>query len=1168
MWVCAIRRLRCQEERGDREDEIILSEKAVGALIRARYYPKIGLRPTKRVISTLSFTQSCSTFLRAPSVICLRQGNRLPFKLIINESDGRLNMIETNKRVESLIRLLNQADEIDENSIIDFKQEPHPKCYKCEFLKDVLALLNSCDRPDEDRWIIYGVENKNRKLVGFDKQHKDLLDDASYQQRICSNIRPRPFIELVTVDATKVLGYDGEGKQFAALYIPCENVGEVYELTKDVEDDCPKPNRDRPISYVGGTSFIRHGSATNILLEEDRIRIRALAQSRTSQVAFPFTVAANGWRGSGITLTDTVDTLCLLGSWDEKNECDQQAIAEMCGLTYPEVIRSIKNELDAGLFAIRKSVWSVQDRDSALIAIGAHLTGASLMALAKHFSSIIASVDEMYAMPEDQRVMANIMGVNRGCSSAARNGIASLCACLANNPGLMPNCTRKDLSTFVYEVIRGVFDADDWRAIASADAIMPLFAQAYPSMYLSVIENSLSDHRSIQVFLEQQSGGVVSSSLGFGLVTGIKIAAMKGECLAQAISLLVAVSPYTDMAKDAIVSALLPWHPQTDASVASRQGMGLFLANSNQPAAWQALMDLLPNKTTSIADITTPKYLKTEDFSQAVTMQEYWDVSRSYCLYALKGFKGSFRRVRDVAANVASFKSAGMLDEMAEAFKEVLPTLDSMERYEIWNILLSYFEKCGKYSHEQWTLSESETLTIKSLIDCIEPDGEYFKALRACSLSDFDLVEADTYEERHDEALAKRFASIKLLHETDGLLFIEKIIKDGAKGNLLGEALSHLALSNDEEQTVLTMLDENPNDNPQRLDVGRSYTWAKYLLNGWGWVNSVSVDGWPNERVARFFASVPFSKECWVSAEKLLGEKSLLFWKEVSSVWVVDNSDDLAHCVKQLLVAKRAAVALETIKFAIDKGLDVDSNLAMDAITAIEPSELTTMCSYYIQEVFAYLEKKSPDDRLCALELQFVTVLHDKSDLYLFKRMAQDPELFLSVVRMAYEPSQNKEEDNGKSASVRWAIQYRVLQNWKKTPGINENGEFDEGLFSKWLTEVRDKARALQIVEGAEYQIGRNLFYAGEGEGFFIPDAMAAFIDSSTSALEGFAIEAFNSRGAHFVDSSGKEEDAIADSYEAKALSAEEHGYANFAAKLRSIAKSFRLEAEENRDNQ
>lgn len=69
-------------------------------------------------------------------------------------------MIPSTALGEALINMLERAEVISENSVIDYKVEPYPKDKDCELFKDVLAMANSCDRPNDDRWIIFGVENR------------------------------------------------------------------------------------------------------------------------------------------------------------------------------------------------------------------------------------------------------------------------------------------------------------------------------------------------------------------------------------------------------------------------------------------------------------------------------------------------------------------------------------------------------------------------------------------------------------------------------------------------------------------------------------------------------------------------------------------------------------------------------------------------------------------------------------------------------------------------------------------------------------------------------------------------------------------------------------------------------------------------------------------------
>ena len=298
-------------------------------------------------------------------------------------------MISSTELGETLINILRNANVISENSVIDYKVEPYPKDRDCELFKDVLAMANSCDRPGEDRWIIFGVENRTHKLIGVDAAHPDLLDDASYQQRL-QKIDPHLVIELVEVPAEKVLDASAKDKKFVAFYIPSSNVGEVYELSSPVKNKAPN-SRGELIRYEGGTSFIRDGSSTRPLREKDRIRIRSLKTSlmtlSPADYGRPLTVSPSK--------SNAIDNLWLLGSWDDKNERDREMISRLCGVPYQEATKELNTSLDRGLFHLVGSTWTIRDRIGALSSIGTHLTGSALQRLATSLGEIISSVDEL-----------------------------------------------------------------------------------------------------------------------------------------------------------------------------------------------------------------------------------------------------------------------------------------------------------------------------------------------------------------------------------------------------------------------------------------------------------------------------------------------------------------------------------------------------------------------------------------------------------------------------------------------------------------------------------------------------------------------------------------------------------------------------------------------------
>lgn len=146
---------------------------------------------------------------------------------------------------EKMIRhIINQR--LNEKATLDYKvQEYSAKKFKDEALKDVIAMLNSKEALAEDKYIIFGVNDK-KMLLGLNSEFRD---DNEYQA-IFNNINPRPSIETGTIEIEdKLVGY---------IYIKKENNEWPYEIGKDTD------------KYTSSTSFIRIGSTTSRMTQQQR----------------------------------------------------------------------------------------------------------------------------------------------------------------------------------------------------------------------------------------------------------------------------------------------------------------------------------------------------------------------------------------------------------------------------------------------------------------------------------------------------------------------------------------------------------------------------------------------------------------------------------------------------------------------------------------------------------------------------------------------------------------------------------------------------------------------------------------------------------------------------------------------------------------------------------
>ena len=901
-------------------------------------------------------------------------------------------MIHSVELGDALIKILQSADTSSESSVIDYKIEPYPKDKDCELFKDVLAMANSCDRPGEDRWIVFGVENRTHRLVGVDAAHPDLLDDAAYQQKL-QKIEPHLVVELVEVPAEKVIDTNAENKKFVAFYIPNSNVGEIYELSSPVKNKTPN-SKGELIRYEAGTSFIRIGSSTRPLREKDRIRIRSLKDSlmtlSPADYGRPLAVSPSA--------SNAIDNLWLLGSWDDKNEQDREMISHLCGVPYQEATKELHASLDHGLFHLVGSTWTIRDRIGALSSIGAHLTGSALQILATSLGEIISSVDEQYSLPEGKRLSADLLNISRGCSEDARRGAASCCACLSNHRELLPNCTDRDVDSFVSTVLAALFNTDDWRIPASADEVMPLLAEASPNIYLASIERALKKHRAIRDYLGEHLTGLSSTYMGWGLISSIKVCARQKDLLSRAMTLLVGISPYTTLSKDAMVTILLPWLPQTEASAESRIGMGRYLMRCGESQAWNALRELLPNKATSTIGADKPTYLSTPDFSEPAPMEEFWHVSKAYCKCVLEGMRGRPDRMTDVASDVMSFVDADMVAEFSDALERSCSELEDNNRYPVWREILTFLRRCAQVPDAAWMPSEKNLARLTSLRDSIAPRDPYYRALLMHSLNDYDLAGDDeTLDEMHASALSQRLDSLEQAYLTHGFAIVERLISDGAKGAFLGETLAHLDLTAEQQGAVLQMFDGT---SLEALNTARAYAWFSFRKSS-EWLESLAPESLPQKTVAQILAALPFSRANWEKAESLASSHArALYWKQVD-VPSFSDGEEASLCTERLLDAKRTGDALETLLHSLKGGTTVDPTVIMGALEHMTARDFDAMNSYYAQELLKHLEKTSPGDRLCALEFKLSALLHDRPDAYIFKRMSKDPSLFAQIVSLA-----------------------------------------------------------------------------------------------------------------------------------------------------------------------
>lgn len=145
--------------------------------------------------------------------------------------------------------ILKHIQSANENNCVDFKREFYTSLKQSDIAKDVAAFANLIN--NEDKYIIFGVDDETREILGIDPRSLAKQDDIdSYLE---DKIEPFP-------EVTRGLIKTEEGKDIGYIKVSSKNMNPPYVI-KEV---CGKGSR-----IEKGDIFIRKGSSTKRALRSD-----------------------------------------------------------------------------------------------------------------------------------------------------------------------------------------------------------------------------------------------------------------------------------------------------------------------------------------------------------------------------------------------------------------------------------------------------------------------------------------------------------------------------------------------------------------------------------------------------------------------------------------------------------------------------------------------------------------------------------------------------------------------------------------------------------------------------------------------------------------------------------------------------------------------------------
>lgn len=872
----------------------------------------------------------------------------------------------------------------------------------------------------------------------------------------------------------------------------------------------------------------------------------------------------------------------LIGKWQGDNPADVEAMATLLGKPYGEWIdaaRELTLCQDTPL-SQRNEKWKMISRDEAWSALSPRLNDDDLDRFQSTALLVLGELDPKFDLPPDEHYLADVKGKALSYSTNLRDGLAESLALLGSRPTTLVSCTSNKAERVAYTVVRGLLMGASWKTWASLHSDLPLLAEAAPDAFLDAVENALvtpSDSPFLGVFA-QESTAIGGWNYTSGLLWALESLAWSPDYLARVTLILgdlASIDPggnWANRASNSLNHIFLPWFPQTTASVALRGSAVRAMLGEQPTVGWKTLLGLLPTAHGTSSGSHKPSWRQfiPADWNETVTTKEYWDQVSIYAELAVDTAATDIAKLAALIDRLPDLPQPAHARVLAHLQSEAVLELDEEARLPIWESLVDLSKRHRKFADTAWAMPLDVVSKIEEVADKLTPRSTTLLYARMFTERDFDLYdENQNFEEQIRRLNCKRQDIVSEILKngllTEVIKFAERVESPRKVGFALGSTDSETA-----DSVLLPDFLEQTDGVLKAFCDG--FVWGRYLCKNWTWIDAQLGKTWSSAQIVAFLALLPFDPETWRRAEKLLIGEGQKYWESASvNPWGLDG-DALIEAAGKLIKYQRADEAIGCLYVLTQKKIIFPAEMASTALmNALHMAKVSnSLNQHYIQELIKWLQNNMPaqsNDRF-QVEWAYLSLLdrrlggaHPKTLEYW---LATNPSFFCEVIAAVFrsDKEEAKLEPTEKERGIAQTA-YRLLNGWASIPGINADGSFDEDVFKKWLSEVKEIAIRTGHLRIAMDQLGQKLWASPpDSSGLWIHRTIAEALDAKDGSAmrSGFAVGLFNTRGV-FSPSGGAEEKQLAAAYRTKSDSLSDHNFHRLAATVREVANDYELRA-------
>lgn len=424
----------------------------------------------------------------------------------------------------------------------------------------------------------------------------------------------------------------------------------------------------------------------------------------------------------------------LAGGWHAQRDEDKQVVAQLAGTSdyfeYEDRLRTYLRMQDPPLER-EGDVWKVRAPVDAFVHLGPLIGRLDLDRLRTAARTVFSQRNPVLDLSVDERHYVGLRGQRQMYSEWLRKGIATtllLLSALHDQVGI--SVSGVDPEPFVDEIIAGLPDlSTDYRAISSLYGELPVLMEASARPLMAALERLLEgDGNGARGFFQDQQDTLFgSSSPHTAALWALEMLAWDPAYISRTcliLAKLARIDPGGKLANRPINSLreiLLPWHPNTYATVDQRLGVIDAVVTTEPDVGWQLLLKLLPEYSGIGSNTLKPRYREAgasqkETITRGILARTYKEIINR----AIRAAGQRPERWVALVPRLATFAPAERMKAL-ETLELVAEKLSAEGKLAIWTELKSELNRHKAFQSADWAMKGTDLDRFQGLLDRLQP---------------------------------------------------------------------------------------------------------------------------------------------------------------------------------------------------------------------------------------------------------------------------------------------------------------------------------------------------------------------------------------------------------------------------------------------------------------